>query len=387
MAQPPLAELTVTLKSTTLGVLGTWTPRGSDATVRELREAASAALSAARASSVAGPATTGSSVRLVLAGSVLKFGDADPLDVVFGSVRAPVVFVVPAASTSTTATTAAPPTGPQPSAPPHAANAPYERISSDAANEDASEPNSPNSPNSPNEPRPSPPEPESPSCRICFAADSPSGSTRLIRPCRCRGGLKHVHVECLNEWRTHAHNQHAHEACGTCGYRYNVQKNELVQLLLSDAFLAAATGAALLAGVLLAGFAAWAPRVADAFYDVVDWNPRDAAPALAGRSDAWVVDHLVLGTAACGIAGFAMHVSPILSELRERFDVNVASGVVLMLTANGRRGVRIFCVCGLATTYYFLADSVRRWSRRAAVRFGERVLDLDESVADALGER
>eukprot|EP00322_Chrysochromulina_rotalis_P011326 CAMPEP_0115846836 /NCGR_PEP_ID=MMETSP0287-20121206/10067_1 /TAXON_ID=412157 /ORGANISM="Chrysochromulina rotalis, Strain UIO044" /LENGTH=237 /DNA_ID=CAMNT_0003300641 /DNA_START=68 /DNA_END=781 /DNA_ORIENTATION=+ len=57
------------------------------------------------------------------------------------------------------------------------------------------------------------------SCRICFS-DEDEASNPLLRPCKCRGSMSHVHVECLNEWRRQSANPHSFYQCDTCKYNY-----------------------------------------------------------------------------------------------------------------------------------------------------------------------
>lgn len=39
-------------------------------------------------------------------------------------------------------------------------------------------------------------------CKICLGGEEEEAELgRLISPCKCRGTIKYVHVECLNQWR------------------------------------------------------------------------------------------------------------------------------------------------------------------------------------------
>ena len=60
---------------------------------------------------------------------------------------------------------------------------------------------------------------EAPACRICFdTADS--ASNPLLRPCRCRGSMRYVHVECLDTWRNTSTNPQSFFRCDTCHFEY-----------------------------------------------------------------------------------------------------------------------------------------------------------------------
>ncbi len=49
-----------------------------------------------------------------------------------------------------------------------------------------------------------------------------SDEPNMISPCKCRGSLKWVHIECLNLWRTQS--QQSFYKCPTCQYEYRVER-------------------------------------------------------------------------------------------------------------------------------------------------------------------
>eukprot|EP01031_Cornospumella_fuschlensis_P038807 gene38807-47196_t len=59
-------------------------------------------------------------------------------------------------------------------------------------------------------------------CRICHGPATPS--MPLCSPCKCKGSVRYVHVQCLNMWRAHSNNHSCH-ACGICGYVYQVRQS------------------------------------------------------------------------------------------------------------------------------------------------------------------
>lgn len=56
-------------------------------------------------------------------------------------------------------------------------------------------------------------------CRICLDDDSPE---TMIAPCRCKGGSKWVHRECLDEWRTNERDR-AFSKCTECRFEYHLK--------------------------------------------------------------------------------------------------------------------------------------------------------------------
>jgi hypothetical protein len=56
-------------------------------------------------------------------------------------------------------------------------------------------------------------------CRICLEDDHPE---RMISPCKCKGGSKWVHRECLDEWRLNEKDR-AFSKCTECLFQYHMQ--------------------------------------------------------------------------------------------------------------------------------------------------------------------
>jgi hypothetical protein len=65
-------------------------------------------------------------------------------------------------------------------------------------------------------------------CRICFSGED---GGRLFSPCRCRGSMALVHVECLNEWRNLSRNPRSFYGCDQCGYQYNLERTRAARYL------------------------------------------------------------------------------------------------------------------------------------------------------------
>lgn len=53
----------------------------------------------------------------------------------------------------------------------------------------------------------------------------------LIRPCRCKGSMMYVHVDCLNRWRVMSPRQESFVACDLCGYKYNIHRPRYAELV------------------------------------------------------------------------------------------------------------------------------------------------------------
>mmetsp|Transcript_25378 Transcript_25378/g.30077 ORF Transcript_25378/g.30077 Transcript_25378/m.30077 type:complete len:271 (-) Transcript_25378:65-877(-) len=58
-------------------------------------------------------------------------------------------------------------------------------------------------------------------CRICFG-DSSEG--KLFSPCKCKGTMGYVHVECLQKWRIEKEKSPSYYRCDQCHYNYNLKR-------------------------------------------------------------------------------------------------------------------------------------------------------------------
>ncbi|KAI9496290.1 hypothetical protein BDB00DRAFT_809819 [Zychaea mexicana] len=63
----------------------------------------------------------------------------------------------------------------------------------------------------------------------------------LIRPCKCKGSMMYIHVDCLNRWRELSPRQESHVACDLCGYRYNIYRPKFAAIVSHPYFLRSIT--------------------------------------------------------------------------------------------------------------------------------------------------
>jgi len=69
-------------------------------------------------------------------------------------------------------------------------------------------------------------------CRICFGGVNDAfESGKLISPCKCKGSMKYVHVNCLNEWRLKSANKSSYYQCDQCKYKYHFQRTKFAKIL------------------------------------------------------------------------------------------------------------------------------------------------------------
>jgi len=69
-------------------------------------------------------------------------------------------------------------------------------------------------------------------CRICLEGDVPALG-RLIKPCKCDGSIRYVHLSCLNQWRHTSTTRSAFFQCPQCRYKYHFARTRVVGLATS----------------------------------------------------------------------------------------------------------------------------------------------------------
>ena len=61
-------------------------------------------------------------------------------------------------------------------------------------------------------------------CRYCLEQDD----REYISPCLCKGGMKYIHKDCLNQWRElHLFNPEKRNSCEICKYKYKFKRGNV----------------------------------------------------------------------------------------------------------------------------------------------------------------
>ncbi|GAB5355186.1 hypothetical protein AAMO2058_000184400 [Amorphochlora amoebiformis] len=71
-------------------------------------------------------------------------------------------------------------------------------------------------------------------CRICYGGPEYG---RLISPCLCRGSIRFVHLQCLQQWRHASPSSRAFYECDMCKYRYSFKRAFYAQICRSAVVL------------------------------------------------------------------------------------------------------------------------------------------------------
>ncbi|KXS21140.1 hypothetical protein M427DRAFT_51412 [Gonapodya prolifera JEL478] len=93
-------------------------------------------------------------------------------------------------------------------------------------------------------------------CRICFQSRDDEPEKRLISPCKCKGSMRYVHLECLNEWREKSQKKESFYECDQCKYRYRFQRTFWAKMVMNELVLFLVTFTLFSLLVFLSGFAA-----------------------------------------------------------------------------------------------------------------------------------
>lgn len=97
----------------------------------------------------------------------------------------------------------------------------------------------------------------------------------MIRPCLCAGSLAHVHLDCLNQWRSTS--ESAYSSCSICHFHYRVKKNFVSAVLLQPAIIMLVVFLIFVIGVVISGFIlqfglkAMYPRLSVTKTDVIEY--------------------------------------------------------------------------------------------------------------------
>jgi RING-variant domain len=118
---------------------------------------------------------------------------------------------------------------------------------------------------------------------------------RLIKPCKCRGGMRYIHEMCLKNSRTHGVRAGSLWKCHECGHQFNFQRLTLQRYLGSTSVSAAATVLVMILMMFILGFIA--DPIINLYVDPYD--------TLVGREDFW--SEVELQNANEGVSGWSLH--------------------------------------------------------------------------------
>jgi len=244
-------------------------------------------------------------------------------------------------------------------------------------------------------------------CRICSLSRSESAGLRMIKPCKCKGTLEYVHIDCLNQWRATSTN--AFYECQVCKYKYELRRTLFAELLLSDNGALVFTILLIIAIILLCGlilyyitrffhlnFAQHVYKLADIYHHynrymhfcsvsrpknnsfielVVNYcNALSCHLLLSG-----FVDIIVCGMSITGTIGFSKYILIEINRARMNGDNGLQHFVIFgawLASISNKSLSRLALVIGTAISFRELYNYVAIYGRKFATKFGEMILEV-----------
>ncbi|KAK9719442.1 hypothetical protein K7432_004778 [Basidiobolus ranarum] len=232
-------------------------------------------------------------------------------------------------------------------------------------------------------------EEEEKQCRICYGGldDEPSFG-KLISPCKCKGTMKYVHLQCLNSWRLASGGKSFFE-CDSCHYKYNFQRTTMAKAATNPLVLTLCSLLVFVFIIFLAGFPVKLALRSCELEDFEVWdedNPNityeDLAPFLSMTNIDLI--HMMLGLIMVGVVGFLHFLVstiafggpvPIIGfgyrnggfRGGNRGDDRFNGGVLLILVA-----------IGTVKAFWTVYKIVRNMSRRSLEAVGAAILEVHD---------
>jgi hypothetical protein len=203
-------------------------------------------------------------------------------------------------------------------------------------------------------------------CRICHG-DSSEG--RLFRPCKCKGTCAHVHVDCLDRWRTQSTNPRSFYRCEQCRFEYKLNRifdgdRIFLARILEHRFAAEFISAfILLLAVFIAGFVnkIFSPDGWFSFF-CIDWQHFSGGAVLVGLGS-------IIGWAG-SMVGTGYHSLNMFHNQISWPKGGKGEGSTSMVVS--------ICVCvGLAVALYWIYERTKEYAKVFLERSVTVVLEVD----------
>jgi hypothetical protein len=207
---------------------------------------------------------------------------------------------------------------------------------------------------------------------------------RLVRPCKCRGGMRYIHELCLLRSRTEGMRAGSLWKCHECGHQFNFQRMTIQRWLGSKLVSGVLTIGMMFIFMFLLGFIA--DPIINLYVDPYDtivgnepaWSEVDVATA-NGNISGWGL-HFIKGLISMGLVGF---LKTALLNPFNFFNLR-GSGFVSYRRANtttttGRdRAVNVSWIAvaiGIMSAFYFFYKWVQKIIGHTLTRIGNNIVD------------
>ncbi|KAK8107784.1 RING finger domain-containing protein [Apiospora kogelbergensis] len=220
------------------------------------------------------------------------------------------------------------------------------------------------------------------------------GDGYLISPCLCKGGLRYVHENCLQEWRYSMAGTDGQFQCPTCKYQYQLGRLTWANTLKSPivAFFLAVSIVAL--SIFLLGFVAdpiislWLDPVATVGegMGLFDSDAEGEFPLRDLDEEGWSV-HFVKGMFSLGLLGFVkafFAMGPF--QWWNLRSSGVIGGGARRRGGTGRdrmENINLYLVLiGVVTFFWAVWTGTRNWTQRTLDMASQKVLNVQKDEED-----
>ncbi|RIA90890.1 hypothetical protein C1645_138856 [Glomus cerebriforme] len=232
-------------------------------------------------------------------------------------------------------------------------------------------------------------------CRICFSGVEDEGNLgRLISPCQCKGTMRYVHVECLNQWRLTSQKKSSFFQCDECKYKYAFRRTTIAKFATNEFILTLVTLSFFAFCVFMGGFFAkfflYLYPLSGDFVDDDEDNEDNIEPLFKEPitlATIFTIDylHITLGFMLVGLIGFLqllfslMWFGPIPSWNTFRFGSTGGSG------GRGRNDgltaifLSVIVIVGVLKATWGMYKLVRGASRKLLERVELTILEVNEA--------
>ncbi|KAL3901106.1 MAG: hypothetical protein SGCHY_000859 [Lobulomycetales sp.] len=231
---------------------------------------------------------------------------------------------------------------------------------------------------------------EKKTCRLCFSDETEPGD-KMISPCKCKGTMKYIHLNCLNEWRRVSQKRDSYFKCDQCGYKYRLGRTGLAKLVVNEAVVTLLTLCIFAVTTFAMGFLTkfiliWLTGDTQEIYAELGYDPaniplheRDAMyyiEQVLTPTSLWSVDfsHMLSGLLGLGLAGSASLFfsvftgGPMFPRVGIYRDRGGSAGMIVL---------GIIVVIGIGKTFYSMYKYVKNVSKLGLEIVEDFILEVD----------
>jgi len=242
-------------------------------------------------------------------------------------------------------------------------------------------------------------------CRICFDDAEDESTGKLITPCRCRGSMRYIHLNCLNRWREMSPGNKNYIQCPQCLYKYNTQRKDWADYIDNPRTIQFITIIIMLFGIVLSGIVYTSIGYQDVIYEKLEWFPKfywahkNCYYQTAENKPSYEHPHEYCNKNCNSWFESCSYQCHPICEVEDTFDfiIDVLFGgglilgvvglyikrddlswmhLLMLLAANGGRMFRFFYIAGVAYSFQAVFTRVSIKAAHIVTKFGEIIMEF-----------